>query len=200
MATKERPYPKQFRLTLKDQIERVYDETDKTFKTFTLIKHPALAFANIYEPHTKAYPARVTTQDNWAYQEDVWNVDKTPAFFVKDGVYWSRIVTNQLKKGLPESARYDRNLDNFEIVVKEGPMPDELQPRIIDNVVLEGFRIQHLVARHRGNKLWRILDPRGFELEIGSGCFEDLVMTGAVDKGLIIGPCIWKTGKMLVRV
>ena len=200
MATKQRAFPKQFRLTLQEQIERVYDESDKTFKTFTEIKHPPLAFANIYEPHTKAYPERVKTQDNWAYQEGIWNVDKTSAYFEKDGVFWYRRVTNELKAGVPESERYNRNLGNFEVVVREGPMSPELQPRIIDNVVLEGFRIQHMVARHRGNKLWRILDPRGFELEIGSGCFEDLVMTGAVDKGLIIGPCIWKTGKMLVRV
>ena len=56
-----------------------------------------------------------------------------------------------------------------------------------------------MVARHRGNKLWRILDPRGFELEILSGTFEELVMSGVVDRGLIIGPCIWQTGKKLVR-
>ena len=43
-------------------------------------------------------------------------------------------------------------------------------------------------------------DPRGFELEIASGVFEDIVMTGVVDRGLIVGPCIWQSQKKLVRV
>lgn len=63
-----------------------------------------------------------------------------------------------------------------------------------DNVLLEGFRISQEVRRHGwngGNVVWRIEDPRGFELEISSANFASIVDCCVLDKGVISGKCIW---------
>jgi len=184
--------PKQFRITLKQQFDHEYHDDG----THTKTESPPLGFANVYDPHTKAYAKRKETQDNWAYGSG-WNAGQQSCQEI-DGQFWTTTGSWELKQGLPDDAK--RTSDNCEFVRVTAVVPPQFQPIIIDNEPIEGFRIQHMVARYRGNKLWRILDPRGFELEIGSGNFEDLVMSGVVDRGLIVGKCVWKTAKMLERV
>lgn len=195
-------HPAKLRITLKAQQDYFRDEDGNQLEdengeriTFQL---PPLGFANVYDPHTKAYAKREKTQDEWAYGGGYgchpmgYSVDE-------DGKYWITRSTWELKKGVDPSARWERG--STEPITTHTIVPTELQPIIIDNVPLEGFRIQHSVSRYgTSNKLWRVLDPRGFELEITTGTMEDLVMGGVIDKGLIVGPCIWRTGKILVRV
>lgn len=63
-----------------------------------------------------------------------------------------------------------------------------------DNVLVEGFRISQSVRRYGwngGNVVWRIEDPRGFELEITSSNFASIVDCTTLDKGVIAGKCVW---------
>lgn len=64
-----------------------------------------------------------------------------------------------------------------------------------DNVLMEGFRISQSVRRYGwnggGNVLWRIEDPRGFELEISSSNFASIVDCTTLTNGVIEGKCIW---------
>ena len=81
------------------------------------------------------------------------------------------------------------------------PVDDELQPRIIVNNPMSGFKIERSVTRYStSNKLWRILDPRGFECEITTGCLEEIILNGTIINGEIQGECVWKENKNLQLV
>lgn len=168
-------HPKQLRVTLKEQCEPGAQDG--------MLQLPPLGFAHAYEPHLKTFAKKQETQDKWAYE---------PYFgfmFYKDGR-----VYRTTQKWVYEAGRHGVLVDDETIEI-----PENLQPRVIDNVPLEGFCVQRSVSRYStSNKLWRILDPRGFELEITTACFEDLVMSCVIDKGVIMAPCIWHTGKVLV--
>ena len=68
-------------------------------------------------------------------------------------------------------------------------------PRILKNQALEGFEISRSVRRYgwsgKGNVVWRITDPRGFDLEITSENFASIIDCADLEKGVIRGPCIW---------
>ena len=176
--------PKQLRITLKQQ-----NEYERDAEGGLIVREVVpLGFANVYEPHVAAYAKRQKTQDDWAYAEyrsHFHTEDKLP-YFERDGKIW---------------------LNHFEWVdrvithIGEEIVPERLQPRIIDNVPMRGFQIQKSVSRcSTSNKLWRILDPRGFELEITTGTMEDLILGGIITNGLIVDECVWATAKMLIRV
>ena len=70
----------------------------------------------------------------------------------------------------------------------------ELQPQIIDNVPLAGFRIPEEIKRYGwngGNVVWRVEDPRGFELEIPSANLAQILLQGTIENGTIQGRCLW---------
>lgn len=186
MAT-VKPIPKQYRVTFKPQVEQtLLNPEEPNHKKYQWERTPGnrLGFANVYEPDTKAYAKRKKTQDDWAY---------TFQGVEKDGVFWQ----------VGRAYRPDpKNPLGRDIVMEVNePFPAELQPIIIDNDPLEGFKVVKSVSRYStSNKLWRILDPRGFELEISSATFEDLILGGDIQSGLIIGACIWSGPKILVRV
>ncbi len=72
----------------------------------------------------------------------------------------------------------------------------DFQPQIIDNVPMSGFKIAKFVSRYStSNKLWRIDDPRGFQLEISTSNMEDVLQEGSVVKGEILGLYKWDFGK-----
>jgi hypothetical protein len=66
---------------------------------------------------------------------------------------------------------------------------------IIDNVPIEGFKIGEDIRRvywGGGNVVWRIYDPRGFELEISSANLAKVIEhVGLAKGGAIAGRCIW---------
>jgi len=73
---------------------------------------------------------------------------------------------------------------------------------VYDNAPMRGFKIENSVSRYStSNKLWRILDPRGFELEISTACLETIIMSADIKKGgEIDAPCSWMSNKNLVVV
>ena len=188
MTTKPPKIPKQLRVALQARKEHLYDETGH----IGYDEH-ILGYAIAYAPTTQAYKTAKQNADKWAYANNYgpaghrvrYNEDENGKMWYVPG-HW-------------ESSPYP---STGSIWVNDEPViyPDNVQPIIIDNEPLEGFKIDHMISRYRGNKLWRIIDPRGFQLEITSGCLEDLIFSGAVDKGLIVGPCVWRTGKILQRV
>jgi len=63
---------------------------------------------------------------------------------------------------------------------------------IIDNNPLTGFKISKEVRRwSTSNVVWRIEDPRGFELEISSGNMAYLISECVFNKGVIEDELIW---------
>lgn len=65
---------------------------------------------------------------------------------------------------------------------------------VLDNALLDGYRISQSVRRYGwngGNVVWRIEDPRGFELEISSSNFASIVDCVTLTSGAIEGKCIW---------
>lgn len=64
--------------------------------------------------------------------------------------------------------------------------------RIIENKPTRGFKLLEVVSRYStSNKLFRVVDPRGFELEISADNLLDLAMASTIVKGEIIEECIW---------
>jgi len=66
----------------------------------------------------------------------------------------------------------------------------------IDNVPVEGFRFVGDVTRSRdwfgsGASVWRVEDPRGFEIEITSGNLMMLMELTTIENGLIKGKCLY---------
>jgi hypothetical protein len=77
----------------------------------------------------------------------------------------------------------------------------DLASEILDNDARTGFKISREVRRSSGwgggNVLWRIEDPRGFELEIPSANMASILDCVTMINGEIQGPCRWgwnKTG------
>lgn len=68
-------------------------------------------------------------------------------------------------------------------------------PKVIKNEPIEGFEIAKSVRRYgwsgSGNVVWRITDPRGFDLEISSDNFASVISCVDMEKGVIKGKCVW---------
>lgn len=63
---------------------------------------------------------------------------------------------------------------------------------VFDNTPIEGFRIRAPVTHsYNENVFWRVIDPRGFELEIGTDNLEELFNEANIEKGLIKGKALW---------
>lgn len=68
----------------------------------------------------------------------------------------------------------------------------DIAPREIDNTPQHGFQIVDTTTRNStSNKLFRVLDPRGFELEISSENLFDIIKECGIVRGLITDPMIW---------
>ena len=70
----------------------------------------------------------------------------------------------------------------------------EIETAVRNNVLMEGFRIAESVRRigwNGGNVVWRVVDPRGFELEISSANFARIIDCTTIVNGEIKGQCIW---------
>lgn len=76
--------------------------------------------------------------------------------------------------------------------VKGAPEP---KFEVFDNEMIEGFEVSRQFRRcsyyGSGNVIWRIADPRGFELEIASESFAKLVSEVTIENGLIKNKCMW---------
>lgn len=165
-------------LTLKDETEGWVEDG----KWMSQVRPIPLGFASPYEPGTKAFDKRRVTQMKWAYSE--WTVGHEER---EDGVW--KLTYKVWSYDQKPAAQVDMPAKRF---------AHHLQPRIVKNDPIEGFKIAKSVSRSStSNKVWRIEDPRGFELEISTDCIEDILMNGEVRKGEIIGTLVWHTGKIL---
>ena len=180
--------PKELYVTFKQEFTREHDRDangDIIYSTGRDIPKPfLLGFANEYQPHLKSFAKKRDTQLEWAYgygYED------------NQGVIWRRDHYEWIPN--PDPNALNRNIRIQHPAEQVAP---NLQPRILPNEPLTGFRISDTISRYNtSNKLWRILDPRGFELEISTACMEEILMQGGVLKGIIQGACVWRTGKIL---
>jgi hypothetical protein len=72
--------------------------------------------------------------------------------------------------------------------------PDPNSQTVHDNVPLDGFTITDDIKRvywGGGNVVFRVMDPRGFELEISSQNLMMLISHTDLLKGVIQGKCLW---------
>jgi hypothetical protein len=79
-----------------------------------------------------------------------------------------------------------------------GTTPDSINPVIINNTPVAGFKIAESVRRvywGGGNVVWRIVDPRGFELEISSSNFAKIIDCTTIENGEIKMECVWGRDK-----
>lgn len=180
MATK---IPKQVYVTFKKQ--PVYDGCthDIHGRAVPASYGPPLGFLQPWNPK-KPDDKKHQTQRDWAYNGYIHNFQCREV----NGHLWISGSRYEWLNGKSELVNVDE--------------PADPQPMVYDNDPLSGFKVQHSVSRYStSNKLWRILDPRGFELEISTGCMETLIENATIFKGgLIDAQCVWASNKNLVVV
>lgn len=167
-------------VTLKKQpIFDNYDNKDAHGRTLPTGYGPPLGFLQPWN-HKKSDDKKHVTQREWAYRGYIndFKCREHNGHLWISGWKWENSV---------------------KIHVDEEVDP---QPMVYDNVPMGGFKIQRSVSRYStSNKLWRILDPRGFELEISTGCMDELIQAATIFKGgLIDAECVWKSNKNLMVV
>lgn len=144
---------------------------DKLYVTIQYRKDTTEGLLGFASPYTAdaAFRKRKETQDKWAYG---YGTDFVIAD--DDGVSSGPNATNQ-------------NLLEF--------FATNCNPRIVKNEPVSGFQIAKTVRRHgwsgSGNVVWRITDPRGYDLEISSENFARIVDCTTMINGVIQGPCVW---------
>ena len=136
-----------------------------------------LGFAS---PYTKdaAFEKRKLTQDHWAYgYGPIVTIDKENETVTVTG------------KGQRGGHGCGQEWDATMLFIAN------CYPRIIDNAAVDGFQISNSVRRSGwgggGNVVWRLSDPRGFELEISSENFASLLNCCTLVNGVIKEKCVW---------
>jgi hypothetical protein len=136
-------------------------------------------FLHPHEPTKKTDASRKDTQMRWAYHGIAY--ENNGAWWEKGTDYqWDQVTRNQI------ATPYNRLID------------PAYAPKIWDNVALEGFTLIDTVNRYRGNKLFKVLDPRGIEFEITVQSLYHILQEGTVRNGVILDACLWMKGKDLV--
>jgi hypothetical protein len=131
------------------------------------------------------------TQMDWAYDADP-QMDE-------DGNWWHTVyrIENGMyvldQNGHYGNGHYGRKVDRVKI-------EPEYAPRVWDNVPLSNFTIIDTVNRYRGNKLFKVLDPRGVEFEVTVKSLFVIIQEAIIINGVIQNKCVWKTNKDLVVV
>lgn len=99
-----------------------------------------------------------------------------------------RIETVEKWAGAKDQYAY---VDGKWSLVKKGV---KVPSQIYNNEPIEGFEICREVKRTYwggGNVVWRIFDPRGFELEISSANLAKILTFATLEAGKIKGKCVW---------
>ena len=170
-----------------------------------------LGFLNAYEPGKAAFAKKRVTQEEWAIERMYINgakiEDHGNGLFFVVGTKWvenpaydsvadraSRNVYGRLSQTPPYNVPY-RLAQPVREMMKH-------PPQVWDNNPLTGFKIEKSVSRYStSNKLWRILDPRGVEFEISTGCLEQIIEDATILKGGVIdAKCVWMSNKTLIVV
>ena len=122
-----------------------------------------------------AFEKRRLTQHRWAYGNVEFDAAGKGTVV---GHRWEHFVDGTPSRQVRETA----------------PLQADLYPEELGNELLEGFQIAKSVRRYGwngGNTVWRVSDPRGFELEISSANFARIVDCTTIDRGVIQGRCLW---------
>lgn len=135
-------------------------------------------FLHPHEPNKATDAKRKHTQHSWAYH----------GLYENNGQWW--------EKGT--EWKYDPIMHSHKSVPYDRPIDPLYAPKIWDNVPMEGFKIIDTVNRYRGNKLFKVWDPRGIEFEITVQSLYHLLQEGTVRNGVILDACVWMKGKDLV--
>jgi len=177
--------PKQLYVVSKKVVEREYSKPD--YKTFTETTHN-FGFLHPHEPTIKTDTKRKRTQHFWAYRDG-------------DGYgYASNTYQTETGEWRFTGIRYSYDHKSGHSQRKEFDEPIELKyiPRVWENEPLTGFTIVDTVNRYRGNKLFKVLDPRGIQFEVTVASLFEIIQHGTIEKGLIKDACVWKGNKNLV--
>lgn len=68
----------------------------------------------------------------------------------------------------------------------------DIKPITTKNKLMNGFKILNSKRRYYSNNVvFRILDPRGFELEINAENLERLISCSTIENGEILSACMW---------
>lgn len=144
---------------------------DKLYVTIQYRKDSTEGLLGFSSPYTSdaAFEKRKITQDRWAYG---YGTD----FIIgqDDGIVSGPSATNP---------------DVFAFFMTN------CNPRIVKNEPIMGFEIAKNVRRYgwsgSGNVVWRIADPRGYELEISSENFARIIDCTTLVNGVIQDKCVW---------
>lgn len=150
----------------------------KLYVTIQYRKDASEGLLGFASPYTKdaSFEKRKATQDQWAYGYGAkFTIDA-------DDEVFGEFDYNENHRG----TQYDALM-----LLAAG-----CYPKILDNVPLEGFEISKNVRRSggwsgAGNVLWRIADPRGYELEISSENLAKILDCVTIVDGVIQGKCTW---------
>jgi len=173
--------PKQLYVVSKKVVEREYSKPD--YKTFTETTHN-FGFLHPHEPTVKTDAKRKKTQLEWAY----WD-GRSANIYQTDTGEWRQSGTRysyDYKNGRSHREEFDEPIDK------------DHEPRVWDNEPLTGFTIVDTVNRYRGNKLFKVQDPRGVQFEVTVASLFEIIQHGTIEKGLIKDACVWKGNKNLV--
>jgi hypothetical protein len=84
---------------------------------------------------------------------------------------------------------------DYDYVSRTSTPRKKIEPITVDNVPVSGFKITDEIRRvywGGGNVVWRVEDPRGFELEMSSQNLMAIIQTvGLQAGGEIPGKCVW---------
>ena len=136
-------------------------------------------FLHPHEPTKKTDASRKDTQMSWAYRGEVYQ---------KNGEWW--------RKGV--DYKWDQVTHKQFPILYDELIEEQYAPRVWDNVALTGFKLIDTVNRYRGNKLFKVMDPRGVEFEITVQSLYHILCEGTVSNGEIVDACVWAKGKDLV--
>lgn len=167
---------------------------------YVRIEKTPLGFAAEYNPNSSKCVKKNDAQNIWAK----YTLNKAGEYVVcnnyrhvwPDGVVYC--YSERVREGFmkPGTAFPNTFVPDIKQICDTFLLDENIKPKILNNDPLIGFKIVDTVTRcSTSNKLWRISDPRGFELEISTANMEEILMTGVVDRGVIVGECIWDFGK-----
>lgn len=140
------------------------------------------------------YVIKPEHEDNLAYmcgyeETKEGNPTSSVSKMQSTGRSWARVGAKNIYK--MESGMYVRDENNN--VILEGIEPaKEGMEAIVENIPTAGFSIGDSVSRwSTDNKLFRVLDPRGFCVEVPTGNIATLLHHTTVVKGIVDEPCVW---------
>jgi hypothetical protein len=147
--------------------------------TRNIISTYNFGFLHPHEPTKSTDAKRKHTQMSWAYRGEQ---------YLRGNIWWAKGGDS---KWLSDEKRweftpYDNQIDLL------------YAPRVWDNEPLEGFKIIDTVNRYRGNKLFKVMDPRGLIFEVTVKSLFAIISEGTIEQGVIKEACVWKSNKDLV--